>query len=209
MAPSEKTPVAVSSKNKKQSENGLSEATPLLAAAKGKQGTDSNTVKISDENQEDKKKKEEEKKKLEWGRILKFMLPYAMPYSIRLRLLTVSALVLTVLVRILSLVPPYAIKIAVDSVSNHEPKPPLGAITLYFGANMLRTALSSLDSIGNQFLHSEIRQNFAVDAFRHLHHLDMTYHLNQKSGRVSRIIWRGSYGIETLMDIILFNAMPT
>lgn len=213
MTPSEGSHSAASKSKVKPVTKEASEITPLLSDKKNGNATQqpasaSISVNISSTKNAD-AEEEKEEKNIDWGRILRFMLPYAVPYSFRLRLLAASSLALTLVLRVLNLVPAYAIKLAVDSVASKEPKPPLAAIGLYFGVGMLCTAIGSVEDLASQFLHSEVRQNFAVDAFRHLHHLDMSYHLKQKSGKVSSIIWRGSYGIEQLMDVLLFTAIPT
>ena len=47
------------------------------------------------------------------------------------------------------------------------------------------------------------------DLFRHLHTLDMQFHLNKSTGVVSRIIDRGSRSINFALSSILFNVAPT
>lgn len=45
--------------------------------------------------------------------------------------------------------------------------------------------------------------------FQHLHSLDLAYHLNRKTGGVSRDIERGVGGIRFLMRFMVFNIVPT
>ncbi len=45
--------------------------------------------------------------------------------------------------------------------------------------------------------------------FRHLHSLDLAYHLNRRTGGVSRDIERGVTGISFLMRFMVFNIVPT
>ncbi len=45
--------------------------------------------------------------------------------------------------------------------------------------------------------------------FKHLHSLDLAYHLNRKTGGVSRDIERGVNGISFLMRFMVFNIVPT
>ncbi|MFT6409134.1 MAG: ATP-binding cassette subfamily B protein, partial [Arenicella sp.] len=45
--------------------------------------------------------------------------------------------------------------------------------------------------------------------FQHLHSLDLGYHLNRRTGGVSRDIERGVNGISFLMRFMIFNIVPT
>lgn len=45
--------------------------------------------------------------------------------------------------------------------------------------------------------------------FQHLHSLDLAYHLNRRTGGVSRDIERGVKGISFLMRFMVFNIVPT
>ncbi len=45
--------------------------------------------------------------------------------------------------------------------------------------------------------------------FQHLHSLDLAYHLNRRTGGVSRDIERGVHGISFLMRFMIFNIVPT
>lgn len=45
--------------------------------------------------------------------------------------------------------------------------------------------------------------------FKHLHKLDLDFHLNRKTGGLSRDIERGTSGISFLMRFMLFNIIPT
>jgi len=47
------------------------------------------------------------------------------------------------------------------------------------------------------------------EVFQHLHSLDLAYHLNRRTGGVSRDIERGVAGISFLMRFMVFNIVPT
>ncbi len=49
----------------------------------------------------------------------------------------------------------------------------------------------------------------ALQAFRHLHTLSIRFHLERQTGGVSRDIERGTRGISTLMNFMLFSILPT
>jgi ATP-binding cassette subfamily B protein len=53
-----------------------------------------------------------------------------------------------------------------------------------------------------------IRQ-LALRAFRHVHALSLRYHLERRTGGLSRAIERGTAGIDFLLSFMLFNVVPT
>ena len=48
-----------------------------------------------------------------------------------------------------------------------------------------------------------------LQVFRHLHRLDLDYHLNRGTGGLARDIERGTTGISFLMRFFVFNIVPT
>mgnify|MGYP003385234218 CR=1 FL=1 len=48
-----------------------------------------------------------------------------------------------------------------------------------------------------------------LKVFDHLHSLDLTFHLNRRTGGLSRDIERGTNGISFLMRFLVFNIVPT
>jgi ATP-binding cassette subfamily B protein len=49
----------------------------------------------------------------------------------------------------------------------------------------------------------------AVETFAHVHTLSMRFHLERKTGGLSRVIERGTKGIDTLLSFALFSIFPT
>ena len=52
-------------------------------------------------------------------------------------------------------------------------------------------------------------RNLGLKAFRHLHTLDLDFHLNRQTGGLARNIERGTGGIHFLMRVMVFNILPT
>mgnify|MGYP000616258893 CR=1 FL=1 len=53
------------------------------------------------------------------------------------------------------------------------------------------------------------QRRVGLEVFRHLHRLDLDYHLNRRTGGLSRDIERGNAGIGFLMRFMVFNIVPT
>src|ERR1700760_4985172 len=49
----------------------------------------------------------------------------------------------------------------------------------------------------------------AVSTFAHVHTLSLRFHLERKTGGLSRVIERGTKGIDTLLSFALFSIFPT
>src|SRR6195952_2888506 len=49
----------------------------------------------------------------------------------------------------------------------------------------------------------------AVETFAHVHTLSLRFHLERKTGGLSRVIERGTKGIDTLLSFALFSIFPT
>ncbi len=52
-------------------------------------------------------------------------------------------------------------------------------------------------------------RKIGLEVFRHLHNLDLDFHLNRRTGGLSRDIERGTTGISFLMRFFVFNIVPT
>ena len=52
-------------------------------------------------------------------------------------------------------------------------------------------------------------RNVALEVFRHLHALSLAFHLDRRTGGLSRAIERGTKGIDFLLRFSLFNILPT
>ena len=49
----------------------------------------------------------------------------------------------------------------------------------------------------------------ATNVFRHLHQLDLNFHLNRQTGALSKAIDRGTRGISFVLSALVFNVVPT
>src|SRR5690349_97541 len=52
-------------------------------------------------------------------------------------------------------------------------------------------------------------RNLAYRTFVHMHELSLRYHLQRRTGGLSRVIERGSNGIETIVRFTILNTLPT
>ena len=52
-------------------------------------------------------------------------------------------------------------------------------------------------------------RNIALRTFQHLHALSLRFHLERQTGGLSRVIERGTKGIDFVLRFMVFNILPT
>jgi ATP-binding cassette subfamily B protein len=128
------------------------------------------------------------------------------------------ATLLLVVAKLVLVAGPYFFKWATDALTGEgKYTPPLPAILLapialviaynvlrlvQLGFNQLRDALFA--RVGQY----AVRQ-LAYRTFVHMHQLSLRFHLERRTGGLSRIIERGTKGIETIVRFIMLNTAPT
>ncbi|MET3790569.1 ABCB family ABC transporter ATP-binding protein/permease [Aquamicrobium terrae] len=145
--------------------------------------------------------------------------PYMWPSDrADLKARVVWATVLLVAAKLTLIAVPYFFKWATDALAGdaHTP-PPLPAVlaapvmlvvaynvirVIQVGFNQLRDALFA--RVGQY----AVRQ-LAYRTFVHMHRLSLRFHLERRTGGLSRIIERGTKGIETIVRFTVLNSVPT
>ncbi len=86
---------------------------------------------------------------------------------------------------------------------------PVALIVAFGIARLLSVALGELrDAVFARVGQRAVRE-VALTVFRHLHSLSLRFHLERRTGGLSRVIERGTKGIEFLLSFMLFNVLPT
>ena len=124
----------------------------------------------------------------------------------------IVAIVFLVIAKIATVYIPYVYKLAVDALTNPELAAivvPVGLLVLY---GVVRVASSGFNEL-RDFVFARVAQrairNVALKTFQHLHDLALRFHLDRQTGGLSRVIERGTKGIEFLLNFMLFNIVPT
>src|SRR5581483_6534195 len=85
----------------------------------------------------------------------------------------------------------------------------LSLVVAYAISRILMQAFAQLrDGVFAQVQYHAMRE-VAVETFAHVHTLSLRFHLERKTGGLSRIIERGTRGIDTLLSFALFSIFPT
>ena len=141
----------------------------------------------------------------EW-RAVGLLLPYLAEYKGRVLL----ALAFLASAKIANVGVPLVLKAVVDSLSPAQQVLALPlALLVGYGALRLSTVLFAelRDVVFVRVTQRAIRR-VALNVFRHLHSLSLRFHLERQTGGVSRDIERGTRGISTLLNYMLFSIIP-
>ncbi len=110
---------------------------------------------------------------------------------------------------------PYILKYLVDYLTDNNKNielwafVPVALALAYGAARLFQQVLGELrDAIFAKVGQNAIRQ-VALKTFKHLHRLSLRFHLDRQTGGLSRVIERGTKGIDFLLRFMLFNIMPT
>ena len=149
-------------------------------------------------------------------RTIRRVIPYLWPADAPwVRRRVVLSLGLLIIAKLVSVSTPFFFKAAVDSLSGVQRDDgwllALGAVGLtvaYGVARFLNTGFSELRDVvfarvGVRALHA-----LAMETFRHIHGLSLRYHLQRRTGALSRVMERGVKGVDFLLRFLLFSVGP-
>ncbi|XP_050432614.1 iron-sulfur clusters transporter ABCB7, mitochondrial isoform X2 [Adelges cooleyi] len=84
--------------------------------------------------------------------------------------------------------------------------------TLLISYGVCRAAAAGMNELRNAVFASVAQQSIrkiARNVFLHLHNLDLSFHLSKQTGALSKVIDRGSRGINFVLTAMVFNIVPT
>ena len=146
-------------------------------------------------------------------RTIRSLLPYLWPAgALEMRVRVVIALGLLVLAKGTNVVVPIFYKYAVDALSAQTGAVlavPVGLLVAYGLTRVMAQAFGEVrDAVFAKVAQRSIRLA-GLSAFQHLHRLSLRFHMDRKTGGVSRAIERGTKGIEFVLAFMVFNILPT
>jgi ATP-binding cassette subfamily B protein len=138
---------------------------------------------------------------------LRSLLPYLWEFRGRAAL----ALVLLLLADLATLAVPWFLKRVVDELGPGHGLLvlPVALLVGYGAVRFAGTFLGELRDVVFELATLRAARRVALRVFRHLHDLDLAFHLERQTGGLSRDIERGSRGVAFVMSAILFNVLPT
>jgi ATP-binding cassette, subfamily B, heavy metal transporter len=150
---------------------------------------------------------------------LKNLWPYMWPQERPdLKRLVIWAAFYLVLAKLLTLAIPYTFKWATDTLNGTPiagvvlPAILLGPVALVIAYNVARIVSTGLNQLRDS-LFAAVGQyavrKLAYRTFVHMHNLSLRFHLERRTGGLSRVIERGTKGIETIVRFTILNTAPT
>ncbi len=149
--------------------------------------------------------------------------PYIWPADRRdLKLRVVLATVLLFAAKLATVAVPFTFKWATDALAGHGTAPlgpdnviawalatPVMMTLAYGGMRILMAALTQIrDGIFAKVAMHAVRR-IAILTFDHMHLLSLRFHLERKTGGLTRVLERGRNAIETIVRMVLLQLAPT
>ncbi len=139
-----------------------------------------------------------------------------------LKMRVVWSVVLLLIAKVATLAVPFTFKWATDALSGHGSAPvapdnwmfwivasPLLMTVSYGGLRILMALLTQWrDGIFARVAMHAVRR-LAYITFVHMHELSLRFHLERKTGGLTRVLERGRNGIETIVRMVILQLIPT
>ncbi|MBX6425238.1 MAG: ABC transporter ATP-binding protein/permease [Variibacter sp.] len=148
--------------------------------------------------------------------------PYIWPSErADLKLRVLGAMALLVLAKLATVAVPFTFKWATDALAG-QPSDPAGMpwetyalalpvlMTLAYGGMRVLMALltQARDGVFAKVAMHAVRR-LALMTFEHVHRLSLRFHLERKTGGLTRVLERGRLGIETIVRMVILQVAPT
>jgi ATP-binding cassette subfamily B protein len=155
--------------------------------------------------------------------VLRELLPYVWPANRPdLRLRVVFALAALVVAKAITLTVPIAYKAVVDLLTGEASAGeiaglsalglaaiPATLIIAYGVGRVLMVLFAQFRDVWFTVVAQNAVRELAKKTFRHLHALSLRFHLERRTGGLSRVIERGVNGVDTIMRMAVLNSIPT
>lgn len=154
----------------------------------------------------------------EW-RVIRDVVPYLWPEGeTGARVRVVVAMGFLILAKIATVITPFFFKYAVDSLTEEGGieaswrtafvVTPVALVLAYCTARVSTVLFAQMrDAVFSRVGQRALRR-LAIRTFGHIHRLSLRFHLERKTGAMSRIIERGVKGVEFLLRFVLFSIVP-
>jgi ATP-binding cassette subfamily B protein len=160
------------------------------------------------------------------GALLKTVIhlwPYIWPSDRRdLKLRVLGAMVLLLAAKLATVAVPFTFKWATDALAGHGTAPaaatdwlgwalavPVAMTIAYGGMRILMAILTQTrDGIFAKVAMHAVRR-LAFRTFVHMHELSLRFHLERKTGGLTRVLERGRNAIETIVRMVILQLSPT
>jgi ATP-binding cassette subfamily B protein len=149
--------------------------------------------------------------------------PYIWPSTRRdLKLRVLVAMTLLVVAKLATIAVPFTFKWAVDALTGQGSAPvapanwllwliaaPIAMTVAYGGMRILMAVFTQMrDGVFAKVAMNAVRR-LAFMVFEHMHRLSLRFHLERKTGGLTRVLERGRLAIETIVRMVIMQLVPT
>jgi ATP-binding cassette subfamily B protein len=147
-----------------------------------------------------------------WGALRRF-LPYLWPSGApELRARVIFAVILVFIAKGATLLMPFAYKAAIDNMAAGTQAAAglaIGLVVAYAGARFAGVLFDNLRNAVFERVGQDAARRLAENVFRHVHRLSLRFHLERRTGALTKIVERGTKSIDMMLYFLLFNIAPT
>jgi ATP-binding cassette, subfamily B, heavy metal transporter len=148
-----------------------------------------------------------------WPMLRRF-LPYLWPRDHpALRVRIVIAMLLIVASKLVQVYgAPFALQGVVNDMAKGDRSATALILALVVGYAAARFGTVLFDNLRNAVFErvgQDATRRLAATVFRHLHMLSLRFHLERRTGAVTKVVERGTKSIDTMLYFLLFNIAPT
>jgi len=131
--------------------------------------------------------------------------------DVGLRARVVLAVLLVFAGKAITLAMPFAYKAVVDSMSGEAAAwtAALMLVVAYAGARFGGVLADNLRNALFEKVGQNAARRLAARVFRHVHSLSLRFHLERRTGSLTKIVERGTKSIDMMLYFLLFNIAPT
>ncbi len=143
--------------------------------------------------------------------VYKLIWPYLLEYKRRIGI----AFLFLIGAKVANVIGPFILKHLVDALDLNTSDPmaiaviPVSLVLAYGLARFGNVLFGELrDTVFGRVTERAMRR-IGLEVFRHLHNMDLEFHLERRTGGLARDIERGTTGVSFLMKFFVFNIAPT
>jgi ATP-binding cassette, subfamily B, heavy metal transporter len=131
--------------------------------------------------------------------------------DVELRIRVVVAVLLVLAGKAITLAMPFAYKAVVDAMSGERAlwTAALMLVVAYAGARFGGVLADNLRNALFEKVGQNAARRLAARVFRHVHSLSLRFHLERRTGSLTKIVERGTKSIDMMLYFLLFNIAPT
>ena len=131
--------------------------------------------------------------------------------ALELKVRVIAALVLVLMGKAAVLLMPFAYKAVVDRMSSHQAPFGIvaGLVAAYATARFAGVLSDNLRNALFEKVGQDAARRLAGNVFRHIHDLSLRFHLERRTGSLTKVVERGTKSIDMMLYFLLFNIGPT